>query len=141
MKKITLLALSTLLSVSVSISIQASEHHSGHSGGPRGSSSGTGVCKPQLSKFIPAHLTTVIPGAEFSFIAHNVPNADQISITVKNIPVEFESEFKDPYFIIKSKLPASLHDTYARINIKVKAKYSECEAESGWLLNIVDKQP
>ncbi len=139
MKKITLLALSSILSLSVNLSTQAAEHHSGHMGGPKGSSSGMGVCKPQLSKFIPAHLTTVIPGAEFSFIAHNILNADLISITVKNIPVEFEAEFKDPYYIIKSKLPASLHDTYARINIKVKAKYSECEAESGWLLNIVDK--
>lgn len=139
MKKITLLALSSVLSLSVSISATASEHHSGHGGGPRGSSSGTGVCKPQLSKFLPAHLTTVIPGAEFSFIVNNLQKADQISITVKNIPVEFEAEFKDPYFLIKSKLPISLHDTYARINIKVKAKSSECEAEGGWLLNIVDR--
>ena len=139
MKKITLLALSSVLSLSVSLSAHASEHHSGHGGGPKGSSSGTGVCKPQLSKFLPAHLTTVIPGAEFSFIVNNLQKADQISITVKNIPVEFEAEFKDPYFLIKSKLPISLHDTYARINIKVKAKYSECEAEGGWLLNIVDK--
>jgi hypothetical protein len=139
MKKITLLALSTVLSLSASLSANASEHHSGHGGGPRGSSSGTGVCKPQLSKFLPAHLTTVIPGAEFSFIAFNLQKADQIYITVKNIPVEFEAEFKDPYFLIKSKLPSSLHDTYARINIKVKAKSSECEIESGWLLNIVDR--
>ncbi|MCX7084254.1 MAG: hypothetical protein NTY69_01800 [Methylococcales bacterium] len=138
MQKITLLALSLLLSLP--LTTHATEHHSGHGGGPKGGGGGASGCvKAQLTKFAPAHLTEVVPGAEFSFFAFNIAKADQISITVKNIPVDFEAEFKDPYFLIKSKLPVELVKTFARINIKVKAKSPDCEAENGWLLNIAEK--
>jgi hypothetical protein len=119
----------------------ATEHHSGHGGGSGGGGGGsTGTCgKPNLGKFLPPHLATVTPGAEFSFLVFNIDKPEQVSVTVKNIPVEVTAEFKDPYYLFKGKLPASLVSTAARINIKVNAKSPHCEAENGWLLKISDK--
>jgi len=115
----------------------ASEHHSGHGGGPKSSGGSAGACgKPQLAKFLPAHLANVSPEASFTFVAFNIDKPENISVTVKNIPVEVSAEFKDPFYVIKGKLPASLVDTAARINIKVAAKSPHCEAEAGWLLII-----
>ncbi|MGZ8137552.1 MAG: hypothetical protein ACXW1W_15140 [Methylococcaceae bacterium] len=137
MRKTTLLAITFFLATSVA---SASEHHSGHGGGAMGGGgSGQGCTKPHLAKFLPEHLATVVPGATFSFIALNIYKPEQISVTVKNIPVEIETEFKDPYYLVTGKLPESLHNTAARINIKVTAKTPRCEAENGWLLKIADQ--
>ena len=119
----------------------ASEHHSGHgggSGGGGGDSSGT-CGKPNLGKFMPPHLATIAPEGEFSFRVFNIDKPEQISVTVKNIPVEVTAELKDPYYLVKGKIPAALVNTAARINIKVSAKSPHCEAENGWLLKISDK--
>ena len=121
-------------------STYATEHHSGHGGGAGGSGGTSSACtKPHLSKFLPAHLSTVVPESEFSFVAFNIYKPEQIEVTVKNIAVEVTAEFKDPFYIIKGKLPTSLTNTAARINIKVKAKSPHCETEGGWLLKIADK--
>jgi len=88
---------------------------------------------------MPPHLATIAPEGEFSFRVFNIDKPEQISVTVKNIPVEVTAEFKDPYYLIKGKIPASLVNTAARINIKVSAKSPHCEAENGWLLKIADK--
>jgi len=120
---------------------QATEHHSGHGAGANaGGGSGGGECvKARLAKFLPAHLATVAPESQFSFVAYNIQKAEQVAVTVKNIPVELDAEFKDPYYLMKGKLPAALNNTMARINIKVSAKSSHCEAENGWLVKITDK--
>jgi hypothetical protein len=118
----------------------ATEHHSGHnmSAGSGGGDSMSTCLKPHLSKFLPAHLATVSPGSEFSFVAFNINKPENISVTVKKIPVETTSEFKDPFYVVKGKLPESLKNTAARINIKVSGKTSHCEAENGWLVKITD---
>ncbi len=120
--------------------VNASEHHSGHGGGSGGGGSTASTCgKPQLGKFLPPHLATIAPGGEFTFRVSNIDKPEQIAVTVKNIPVEVTAEFKDPYYVITGKIPASLVNTAARINIKVSAKSPHCEAEDGWLLKISDK--
>ena len=110
--------------------------HSVHGGNGSIKSSGSACEKPVLSKFLPANLALVAPNSEFSFRAVNIQHPEQISVTVKNIPVEIVPEFKDPYYAITAKLPASLRNTVARINIKVNGKTSHCEAENGWLVKI-----
>lgn len=114
----------------------ATEHHSGHVPAAVGGDASGGCTKPHFDRFQPAHLATAAPGAEFSFYAMNVQKPEQISVTVKNIPVDVNADFIDPFFLVKGTLPASLHDTYARINIKVKGKFSHCDGENGWLLKI-----
>ncbi|MDD5462546.1 MAG: hypothetical protein PHG00_13080 [Methylococcales bacterium] len=119
----------------------ATEHHSGHGGktGGGGGSTAGSCMKPHLGKFLPPHLATVAPEAEFSFLAFNIDKPEQISVTVKNIPVEVNAEYKEPYYLVKGKMPAALKNTAARINIKVSAKSPHCEAENGWLLKVADK--
>lgn len=138
MKKTMLFMLAALFSTGIA---NATEHHSGHGGGNGGGGGGSaaGCVKARLTNYKPAHLETVSPGAEFSFVALNVHKPEQISVTVKNIPVEVTAEFKDPYYRVTGKLPDTLVNTVARINIKVNAKSPHCEAESGWLLKIADK--
>ena len=49
---------------------------------------------------------------------------------------EVVADYKDPYYAVTAKLPDSLRNTVARINIKVNGKSSHCEAEKGWLVKI-----
>ena len=117
----------------------ASEHHSGHGGSSSAvGGSGNACSKPQLTKFTPAHLETATRGSAFSFLAFNVEKPEQIEVTVKSIPVTLTTEDKETFYIVKGMLPSELHDTIARINIKVNAKISRCEGENGWLVKITD---
>jgi hypothetical protein len=115
--------------------VQAAEHHSGHKMG--GGGGGEGVCnKPQLSKFLPPNMAMVSPGSEFSFRAFYVQSPDQIAVTVKKIPVDFKTEDKESFYIVKANLPAELKNTVARINITVNGENKQCSIETGWLLKI-----
>ncbi len=134
MNKSTLLA---LLFVTFNISVANAEmDHSAHGGGGKGGGTSATCEKPHLSRFLPANLALVPPSSEFSFRAINIQHPEQISVTVKNIPVEIVAEFKDPFYAVTAKLPDSLRNTVARINIKVSGKSAHCEAENGWLLKI-----
>ncbi|NOT12178.1 MAG: hypothetical protein HOP23_10160 [Methylococcaceae bacterium] len=139
MKKQKLLAMFfivNMLSVPVAF---AAEHHSGHKMAGGGSGESASTClKPHVSKFTPAHLAKVAPGSEFSFVAFNISNPEHITATVKKVPVELVAEFKDPFYVVKGKLPAFLKNTAARINVKVSGKTSHCELENGWLVNITE---
>lgn len=117
----------------------AAEHHSGHNMAAGGGTGENGCLKPQLTKFLPANLAIVAPGSAFSFWAFNVEKAEQIKVTVKNIPVDVTIEDKEAFFLVKGKLPAELVNTAARINIKVNAKIPRCNGENGWLVKIAEQ--
>lgn len=115
----------------------ATEHHGGHSGGKnRGNSNN--CLRPRLEKFLPPHLATVAPGSEFSFVVFNLESPEHLMVTAKNEPVTLTTEFKNPFYIVKGKLPDNLRNTMARINIKIHSKTSSCEAENGWLVKITE---
>jgi hypothetical protein len=137
MNKLKLLA---VLFVTFNLNIANAVDHSAHGGASSGSGSGSAsTCeKPHLSKFLPVNLALIAPGSEFSFRAINIQHPEQISVTVKNIPVEIAAEFKDPFYAVTAKLPDSLRNTVARINIKVSGKSAHCEAENGWLVKIAE---
>ena len=116
----------------------AAEHHSGHGGGSGGGSSENSCIKPRLDKFFPPHLETAAPGSTFSFMAFNVAKPEQISVTVKTIPVKVTIEDKENLLLVKGTLPESLNNTIARVNIKVDTGSSRCSAEDGWLVKISD---
>ncbi|MEC4750556.1 hypothetical protein [Methylomicrobium sp. Wu6] len=117
--------------------IDAAEHHSGHGGMSGGGGGTASQCqKASLERFKPPHLAKVAPGSEFSFYAFNIDSPEQLSATVKKEPVELTAEFKEPYFLVKGRLPAHLTKTAARIDIKASAKSAHCEDEKGWLLII-----
>ena len=121
--------------------VHASEHHSGHGAGMAGGGGGSASqCqKASLERFKPPHLAKVAPGSEFSFYAFNIESSEQLSATVKKIPVELTAEYKEPYFLVRGRLPDSLVNTAARVQIKASAKSPHCEDEQGWLLMIGEK--
>jgi hypothetical protein len=134
MKQSTILV---LLFATFNLNIANAEmDHSAHGGSKGTNTTSTSCEKPHLSKFLPDNLALVAPGSEFSFRAINIQDPNQISVTVKNIPVPISAEFKDPFYAITAKLPDSLRNTVARINIKVSGKSSHCETENGWLVKI-----
>lgn len=134
-KKLLLAAITALAANNVN----AAMDHSRHRGMSANSeSSGAACIHPHLDKINPAHLSTVAPGSEFSFVIFNIDKPEQIAVTVKKQPVDITTEFKDPYFVVKGKLPDTLKDTAARVDVKINSKYSSCRAEEGWLLKISD---
>jgi hypothetical protein len=134
-KSLTSLCLASFFTITDVIA--GASGHAGHSAG--GGGGGSDCLKPHLSNFLPAHLATVAPGSEFSFMAVGVQHPEQISVTVKSIPVAITVEDKEAFYRVKGKLPPELSKTAARINIKVTSKYARCDAENGWLLKISDK--
>ncbi|WAK00974.1 hypothetical protein [Methylobacter sp. YRD-M1] len=132
--------LAVLLSLSLFNMTDAIAGASGHAGHTPGTGSGGGgACtKARLSKFLPGHLATVAPEAEFSFVVTGIQSPDQVDVTVKTIPVEITGEDKDSFYLIKGKLPTELKNVTARINVKVNAKSPRCDAENGWLVKITE---
>ncbi len=130
----------TFISLLLSINIaQAAMDHSQHKSAGKHKMDMGGMCeKPVLSNFSTANLAEVAPNSDISFRVANIPNPELVSVTVKNLPVELSSEYKEPFYEMKAKLPASLHNTVARISIKVNGKMSHCEAEGGWLIKITE---
>jgi hypothetical protein len=133
MKKLHVLsALFTLFLVDAN----AAMDHSGHGGGSGGSD--VNCIHPRLDKIQPAHLATVAPGSEFSFVVFNIDNPKVVSVMVKKQPVDIKTEFKDPFYVVKGKIPDSLRNTAARIDVKIDAKYNPCKAAQGWLVKIAE---
>ena len=135
--KITILV--ALFAVYVS-QAYAATHHSGHRGGRAADTWETNCLHPRIDKLKPAHLATVAPGSEFSFVISNIDDpSKQISIQVKQQAVDFTTEYKDPNYLIKGKIPASLQNTAARIDVKINAKATACRSAEGWLVKISEK--
>jgi hypothetical protein len=137
-KQLTIAIIGFILPFSAALGVDHSGHNMSAGSTNTNADTVTTCLKPHVTKFSPAHLATVGPGSEFSFVAFNIHKTENISVTVKKIPVEITSEFKDPYYIVKGRLPDSLKNTAARINVKVSGKSSHCETENGWLLKISD---
>jgi hypothetical protein len=133
MKKIHILT--SFLAVTV-IDAHAIMDHSRHRGGGGSDTGGTSCIRPLLSKMKPAHLATVAPGSEFSFVVSNIDDPKQVSVQIKKQDVDVTTEFKDPFYIVKGKIPDSLRNTAARVDVKIDSKISSCRAADGWLLKI-----
>ena len=115
----------------------AASHHSGHRGSRAASTWDTNCVHSRIDKLKPAHLATVAPGSEFSFVISNIDDpSKQISILVKQQIVDFTTEFKDPNYLVKGKIPAALRNTAARIDVKINAKATACRSAEGWLVKI-----
>lgn len=103
-----------------------------------GSSSSKKACKkPKLTQFSPAHLSAVAPQSEFSFWASGSTNPDTIVVSVKKHAVDVVIKKANGGYSVAGKLPSSLNDTHARININVTGT-NNCKTNNGWLLKIKD---
>lgn len=114
--------------------------HGGHGGGSGGGSSAdTSACfKAKISRFNPAHLATVAPGAEFSFAASGAMGPNHIHVFIKQQPVVVSVADKESFYQVTGKLPEDIKNTTVRISVKIKAKVNKCDAEDGWLLKVTE---
>jgi hypothetical protein len=94
---------------------------------------------PELIQFTPPHLSIVVPKSEFSFLAHKHTSPKSIVVTVKKQAVDVTINETEKGYIVSGKLPPSLQDTYARIEINATA-LNGCKGNNGWLLNIRNKE-
>lgn len=106
--------------------------HIGHGGG----SGDTGCIKAKISRFNPPHLATVEPGSEFSFAASGSNGPGHIHVNIKQQAIPINIEDKETFYLVKGKLPDDIKNTTVRISVNLKAKFSKCDAEDGWLLKI-----
>ena len=93
--------------------------------------------EPKISQIKPAHLSVVASQSEFSFWVSSEAIPRSIEVTVKKIPVEITIKEVSRGYLVSGKLPASLKETFARIEAKLKDS-KRCSGSKGWLLNIRD---
>ncbi|WP_150050538.1 MULTISPECIES: hypothetical protein [Methylomonas] len=106
--------------------------HIGHGGG-----SGDQACiKAKVSRQTPENMTQVSPGSEFSFFASGSNGPNHIHVQIKNQTIPLSVEDKETFYLVKGKLPEDIKNTVVRISVSLKAKFSKCDAESGWLLKV-----
>ena len=96
--------------------------------------------KPGLSKFTPAHLTVVAAETNFSFLASATTNPSSIEVKVKKQAVDITINKIQSGYSVSGKLPASLQNTYARIEITATGT-NNCQGNGGWLLKIEEPAP
>jgi len=97
---------------------------------------GMNSCEPpELSEFKPPHLSVVTPQSEFSFTASQKVSPGSIVVSAKKQAVEMTVDKTDDGYIVSGKLPESINNTYARIEIKAVTA-AGCKGNNGWLLNI-----
>ena len=108
--------------------------HGGHGGGSEDSAA---TCaKAKISHFSPEPLALVMPGSAFSFFVSGINGPGHVHVSIRDQPVAISTEDKDSFYVVNGKLPLSYKNETVRISVKAKAKYSKCDAESGWLLKI-----
>lgn len=101
-----------------------------------GTVGGMSSCEsPELTEFKPPHLSVVTPQSEFSFRASKTVSPRSIVVSAKKKAVEMTVDKTDDGYIVSGKLPQSLNNTYARIEIGA-ATVAGCKGNNGWLLNI-----
>jgi len=111
--------------------------HSGHRGGGSGGANNDIACiRAKITRFKPEHLSTVAPGAEFSFAASGVVSPNHIHVNIRQTPMLITVEDKDSFYLVKGHLPDDIKNTSVRITAKARAKVSKCDAEEGWLLHV-----
>lgn len=101
-----------------------------------GTSSSKKACaKPTFTQFTPAHLASVEPQSEFSFLASALTNPETMKVSVKKQPVDVVINKINRGYSVVGKLPESLQGTFARVNIKATGT-NNCVGNDGWLLKI-----
>jgi len=115
---------------------QSTGGHGGHGGGGAGTPSGTDCIKAKISRYNPEHLTTVAPGATFSFAVSGANGPGHMHVSIKQQPIEVSVVDKETFYWVKGTLPTDIRDGVVRISVNVKAKFAKCDTEGGWLLKI-----
>ena len=124
----------TLIALGFSNSVWSQSQHGGHTGGS--SSRDSGCIKAKVSNFQPANMETIAPGGEFSAFVSGSNGPGHIHVTIRNQAINVSVENKDTFYVVKGKLPTEIRNETVRISISAKAKNSQCDSDTGWLLKV-----
>ncbi|MBU2568626.1 MAG: hypothetical protein KJ725_01080 [Gammaproteobacteria bacterium] len=121
-------------------SVHAQGNSSMHDGHGAGGGGGSACQKLRINKnkLVPAHLAEVAPESDITFNAFGFDKPENLEVTVKKIPIAITTEFKDPFYVVRGKLPPELKGTHARINVKLRSPIIKCISEDGWLVKILE---
>ena len=92
--------------------------------------------KPKFREFFPAPTTEVLPESEISFHISRDADILHISATAKGEKLPLDIKHRVTRIEVKSRLPASLREGFARIHVTAKAADGECIGQDGWLIKI-----
>jgi len=97
------------------------------------------ACKPpKLIQYTPVHLSVVPSNSDFSIEVSSLTNPKSIEVTIKKLPVEVAITESKKGYLITGKLPESIKDTFARVEVRATGT-NRCKLSEGWLLNIKDE--
>jgi hypothetical protein len=113
----------------------AGGHGAGHGGGSGGGDEASCI-KAKISHYKPEHLSTVAPGAEFSFTVSGSNGPGHIHVSIRQEPVVVSIEDKDTFYLVKGHLPEQYKNETVRVSVRAKAKISKCDADGGMLLKV-----
>jgi len=101
-----------------------------------GSSSSKKACKPpKIIQYTPAHLSVVSSNSDFSIEVSNLTDPKSVEVTIKKLPIEVAITESKRGYLVSGKLPESLKDTFARVEVRATGT-NKCKLSEGWLLNI-----
>lgn len=115
-------------------------NHGGHGGDSSSGGGGdeTSCIKAKISRYNPEHLATVAPGSEFSFAVSGSNGPGHIHVSIRQQPIQINLQDKETFYLVKGKLPAEIKNETVRISVKVKAKFSKCDADGGLLFKVIE---
>jgi hypothetical protein len=94
--------------------------------------------KPKFRDFVPEHKAEVAPGSEVSFHVSRGTLLTSIKAEAKGEKMDLAVLNRKTYIEVKTKLPASVGEGFARIHVTAKAEEGECAGQDGWLITVKD---
>ena len=105
--------------------------------GSSSSSSKTSCKPPKIIQYTPAHLSVVSSNSDFSIEVSSLTIPKSIEVTIKELPIDVVITETKKGYLISGKIPETLKDTFARVEIRATGT-NRCKLSEGWLLNIKD---
>jgi hypothetical protein len=94
--------------------------------------------KPKFRDFVPEHKAEVAPGSDVSFHVSRGTLLTSIKAEAKGEKMDLAILNRKTYIEVKTKLPASVGEGFARIHVTAKAEEGECAGQDGWLITVKD---
>jgi len=94
--------------------------------------------KPKFRDFVPEHKAEVAPGSEVSFHVSRGALLTSIKAEAKGEKMDLDIQNRKTYIQVKTKLPDSVGEGFARIHVTARAEEGDCAGQDGWLIMVKD---
>ncbi len=92
--------------------------------------------KPKFRDFVPEHRAEVAPESEVSFHVSRGTLLTSIKAEAKGEKMDLDIQNRKTYIQVKTKLPASIGEGFARIHVSARAEEGDCTGQDGWLISV-----